>query len=537
MSLGLIPYQPLPFGLEANCTLPCSNWTQKIQKSDATSIQFTYRPCGTTYTVIDNGDFANDSADWTFFGDWDFTGSAAVSPPNTMGYLSQSLPDMGVDYLEVSFNLVLNVGVFTFDYNGTLVTYNSSGFKSIIIPLSGATTLTFTFDSALGGSISNIIAKPINANVRLDVFDLADTYIDTVPTSFFTYSDGFFTATFDWASLALADGCYKLAVYDPCECSQFGFVGDNFLVPNQFRTITGSAVYGVGVITSLGTGPVQTQVRSRALFCPDVEYTVEYTVSGLDTGAGDYFQFRFGSTNGIQRTVDGTYSETITTSFTGDIESRFIFNHGLGGSVAIELSDFSISAVEPIVTYESVQFDLREVHKCSVLVEACGVGQEFNFGFNGTGFKPVVRLESTYRTANYPTTRTDYEYSTGRKVVPYMRTRQAKTLLFGSPEYIHDFARILLGLSNVYINGDLMFCEDSEPPTVSWEDDIDFGIVTFTFSKQTELTEKTSCESSPNTGCAVGGGYYLNIRSTGGTVKDWLPILATAEGVRIRFGI
>jgi len=532
MSLTTIPYQPLPFDLEENCTLPCSNWMQKIQKSDVTSIQFRYTPCGTTATVIENGDFSGGSSDWTAAPNtWTFTGSEAVSPIASGGSIFQTLPDMGVDYIEVSFDLDLNVGDFIFSYDGNIVDYSGGGAKSIVIPVSGAITLLFGFYDALGGSVSNIIVKPINGNVRIDVLDLNDNVVATAPTNFLSYTDGYFTCVFDWSDLALDDGCYKLAAYDPCECSQFGFVGDNFEVPNQFRVITGTATITGGAMTFDFVG--QTQVRSRALLCPDVDYEITYTVTGISAATQDV-QVRIGTTNGTVRTTDGTYTETLSTSYTGDIEVRFIANDS--GSVStFEINTFSIEAVEPIITFESVPFSLKETHKCSVLVSACGVGEEFNFGFNGTGFNPVIRLESTYRTANYPTTRTSYEYSTGEKRVPYMRTRKAKTLIFGAAEYVMDWATLWLGLSNVSIDGVAKFCEDDEPPTVSWEDDEDFGIVTFTFSDAIQLTEKTSCVSLPNVGC--GGGYFIQVESSGGYAKPLLPVFTTPSNQKILYGI
>lgn len=540
MSLELIPYQPLPFGLEENCTLPCSSFIQKIQKSDATSIQFRYGACGTAGTILSNGDFAGGGTDWTQNGTWVFSSFTATSPISTSGYIEQTV-DIGQDgYYEISFNCTVNNGTLVLSStSATLIDYvTTSGNYSFTTFLEVGDTINFFFNTALGGNISNIACKPINTRVRLDVLDLDDNIIDTIPDSFYTFNQGFLTANFDWDTLALDDGCYKLAVYDPCECSQFGFAGDEFDMPNQFVAIAGSYFVDEpnGFMYSTAGTSSQSQVRSRALLCPDTDYEFEYTVSGLDTANGDYFQIRIGSTNGTQRTTDGTYTETLSTNFAGDIEARFIFNHGTAAPHAIGLTDFSVVASTPVIAYESVPFSLKETHKCSVLVEACGIGEEFNFGFVATGFKPVIRLEGTYRTSNYPTTRTDYEYSTGEKSAPYMRTRRAKAFLFGAPEYVYDFANLWLGLSNVYVNGELSFCEDSEPPTIAWEDDVDFGIATFTFSKKTELTEKKSCAALPNIGCSDEG-YEIAILNNGTSPIFNRPSLATADGRIMQFGI
>jgi hypothetical protein len=534
MSLSLIPYQPLPFGLEDNCTLPCSSWIQKIQKSDATSIQFRYGACGTAWTVLTNGDFASGGTGWTQNGTWTFTSLLATSPIGTSGFIEQ-VPAIGVDgYYEISFNCNVNNGVLVVSTtSGALLNYYStSGNYTLSTFLEVGDSINFYFNQPLGGNVSNILARPINTRVRLDLLDLNDNLIGTLPNSYFTFINGFLTVPdMSWSLSPIDDGCYKFAIYDPCECSQFGFAGDDFQIPNQWRVITGAALIAGGVMTFTFVG--QTQVRSRALLCPNVEYSIEYTLAGMNPS--DDFQVRIGTTNGTLRTADGTYTETLSTTFTGDIEVRFIANNAVALS-SFTVTDFSIVAIEPVITYESVPFELKETHKCSVLISACGVGNEFNFGFDGTGFKPVIRLESILRGGNYPTTKTAYEYSTGTKVTPYMRSRKAETLFFGAREYVFDFARLWLGISNLYINGVLKASEDDEPPTVSQEDDQDLGFATFTFSNKTELTEKRSCSILPNVGC-TDEGYSVYILKTGGNIRNDLPVFGTSTGKEIRFGI
>ncbi len=513
MSLSLIPYQPLPFGLEANCTLPCSSWTQKIERGDITSVQFGYGACPTAGTIIDGGDFSGNGSNWTQVNDWTFNGGIASSPISIGGSITQVVNMSGVDYVEVTFNLTLNNGVLFFLVDNDIIDQiNFSGTKSFVVPVSGNAEFEFIFNEALGGQLSNIIVKPINTRAQAAILDLDSNLLNLISPNWFTFSQGFLTVNVeDWDSFGLADGCYKLGVLDPCECSQAGFMGDNFDVPNQWRVITGAATITGGAMTFNYVG--QTQVRSRALLCPDIEYEIEYTVSGLSPATQDV-QIRIGTTNGAVRTADGTYTETLSTSFTGDIEVRFIANDS-GAVSSFEVTDFTIIAVDAIVAYESVPFSLKDDHKCTVLVDACGVGEEFNFGFNGTGFHPIIRLEGTYRGSSHPTTKTEYEQSTGQKNVPYMRKRKAWTFLFGAPEYVMDWASCWLGLTNININGVAKVSEDTDQPTVSLEEDLDFGLVTFTFSDKVELTEKRSCTTIPNTFCSEEG-VALVIASSGG---------------------
>ena len=161
MSLSLIPYQPLPFGLEDNCTLPCSSWIQKIQKSDATSIQFNFGACGTAWTVLTNGDFASGGTGWTQNGTWTFTSLLATSPIGTSGFIEQ-VPAIGVDgYYEISFNCNVNNGVLVVSTtSGALLNYYStSGNYTLSTYLTVGDNINFYFNQPLGGNVSNILAR------------------------------------------------------------------------------------------------------------------------------------------------------------------------------------------------------------------------------------------------------------------------------------------------------------------------------------------------------------------------------------------
>lgn len=513
MSLSIIPYQPLPFDVETNCTLPCANWIQKIEREDRTSVQFKFGACPTAATMVNDVEFSDPTTNWNPVGTWTFNGGIASSPVSgSSGNISQVITMSGVDYVEVSFNLTLNNGVFFLTADGSYVEQiNSSGTKTLIVPVSGSSAeFFFVFSAALGGEISNIIIRPINTRVSMAVGDLNENMVATIPDSWFTFSQGFLTANFlDWDSLGLDDGCYKLGILDPCECSQFGFMGDNFDVPNQWVVVTGDALIGGGelVFNSIGTSTI----RARAAFCANESYEIQYTISGMTASAD--FHVRLGDAVGVTRTSNGTYTETLTSTSTNTL-LRFLSTDS-GGITPVTITDFSIETSDPIISHESVPFQLKDTHKCSVLIDACGVGEQFNMGFDGTGFKPVIRLEGTYRQSSYPTTRTSYEYSTGQKSAPYMRTRKAWTFLFGAPSYVMDFSTLWLGLSNVFIDGVAKFCEDDEPPTISLEEDVDFGLVTYTFSDRTELTEKRSCTTLANTQCSEHG-VALVIPGSGG---------------------
>jgi len=89
-----------------------------------------------------------------------------------------------------------------------------------------------------------------------------------------------------------------------------------------------------------------------------------------------------------------------------------------------------------------------------------------------------------------------------------------------------DWSVMWLGLTNVSIDGVAKFCEDQEPPSISLEDDVDLGFATFTFSDKTELTEKRSCTTLPNTGCDDAG-YALTVQGSGGFSYDTTTEIST----------
>jgi hypothetical protein len=481
--------------------------------------QFTYGACGNTNNVLTNGDFTSGGTGWTVTGAWTYSFGWANSPVGGGGNIQQAIALTG--FVQLTFGLEVNVGSMILSSNlGLIDFYTFGGQKSVVFDATGMTNLNFFFGSANGGRIQNVIVRPISSDVRIAGLDANGDFIYFIdPPASKVITDGFITFALDWIDPP-PFGCYSFAVYDPCQCSQFGFIGDDFDTPNQFVVSVGGAgnvdVSG-GEMTVTNSGVSAVTVLRKDVLCVGVEYDITYTLSGM--AVGDTFRLASGTANGILRNADGTYTETLTVTATNDLpqDLRFVFAF-VGGLHAVTLDEFSIEASEPIITYQSVQFEFTDTlncNNCTVLVEACGNGNQLNFGFDGSGFKPSIRIEGTLRGTGYPSTRTQYEFATGKRVVPYARLRKARSLLFGAPEYVHDFMQTLIALDNVYINGRLSHCEDDEYPTPSLEADVDFATVTMTFSDKTELTEKRPCAATADIGCETGG-FGVTFSGTGG---------------------
>jgi hypothetical protein len=506
---------------------------QKIQAStDITSVQFAYGACSNTNSETIDGNFTGSGVDWIQSGIWTFPDTRAVSPIGGAGYIRQAIANASGLYYELTFTIVVNNGLMLLNFSdGTVVPYSASGTYTYTFESDTKTYLEFFFNAPLGGTVSNVIMKPILTRVKLAVFYQDGTFLSYMNNPSYlqtTYANGFLTYNLNWNELGIPDGCYYLAVYDPCECSQFGFAGDDFLSQAQWDVYAGGddlIVISGGQMQASAITTASHYVRRRGVLCRDVAYTITFTISGMQ--GTDTFQFRAGTTNGVVYTADGTYTEVITPAFTNDdpLDLRFIFELDIASLHFVLITDFSIEAVTPIVTYTSVPFEHKyEFCQCTVLVSACGNGDQFNMGFVGTGFNPSIRLESTLRTSSYPTTREAYEFGTGQKKTTYMRTRKARSFAYGAPEYVHDFIRLTLGFDNVYLDGRASFCEDEEPPSISWSDEVDFGVATYTFSDAVELTEKRPCADGAPLGCDVEG---IALEVNVGTRK---PVINTGQG-------
>jgi hypothetical protein len=471
-------------------------------------------------------------ADWSPSGAWTFPDTRAVSPIGGAGYIRQNIYNDAGYYYQLTFTILVNNGLMLLTFpDGTVIPYSSSGTYAYTFDSVGKTYVMFFFNTALGGSVSNVILQPILTRVHSAIYTLNGTLVEFGNVDgIASYTNGFLTLNYDWDLLDYPDGCYYLAIFDPGQCAQFGFVGDDLQSQAQWDVYEGGddlVVITGGVMQVAAITQASHYVRKLGILCRDVEYEITFTLT--DMQGTDTFQIRAGGYNGTIYTTDGTYTETFTPTYPSDdpIALRFIFELDIASLHFVLLTDLSLEATTPIVTYRSVHFELKETFcECTVLVEACGDGDQFNMGFIGTGFKPSIRLEGIYRGSNYPTTKNSYEFSNGNKNTTYMRTRKAKSFLFGAPEYVLDFAALWLGFDNVYIDGVDKYCEDEEPPTPSYEEDMDFASVTYTFTDKQELTEKRPCNVGVPLGC---NGDIDILGSNGKPIND-------TEGRRIQTG-
>lgn len=535
-----IPYQPLPVDVEANCTLPTfGGWVQPIEITDISQLQFTVAACPSFMNLIINPNFVSGSADWNPIGTWDFTGYKACSSVGSNDSIQQNitLPNGYVMQLVVDIELFAGSVIVSTNL-GLVGLWTTSGEQTFTFQSNGVTNINFFVNSNSSACISNVRLKAINTRYRTDlqtpegVTVVSDIAVD------YSITREYLTITADWTDLDAEEGCYRLAIYDPCVCNQFGFIGDDFTIgggatSTQIIRVQGEGGVAAGDMVAINTtgGVSQTQFRKTNVICPNVAYTFTYSISGLNVG--DTFQLRAGLANGVVRNANGTYTDVLTSAHSGGLPSdlRWIFDFPADNLTGVKINKFSMEAVTPTPTYFTVPFKIIGSGSCTTLINACGDRDQFGMGFPDTGFSPRIRLEGTLRGNGYGGERSGYEFSTGRKVVTHLRSRKMRELMFYAPEYVHDFMQLLRGFDNVYLNDSPVYAEDDEYPSMSIEADTDMAAVTMKFSAKVELTENVRTSSTSQGGCSVTGTNLLT--TAGNRTPITFPIVGTKLPINV----
>jgi hypothetical protein len=534
-----IPYQPLPVDTVPNCTLPEYGWIQNIELSDLTQIQFTVAACPSFQNLLLNPTFVSTSANWNPSGTWDFSGNKACSAVGSNDYIQQNITLPNGYVLQLVIDVELFAGVVAFSTNlGLVGLITTTGESTFTFQSNGVTNVNFFINSSSSACLRNIRLKAINTRYRTDLQTVDGVTVATDIAVDYRITRNYLTISADWNDIAAAEGCYRLAIFDPCVCSQFGFIGDDFVIgggatSTQIKRTAGEGGVVAGEIVAINTtgGISQAQFRMYNVICPNVAYRFTYTLTGLNVG--DEFQLRAGNVSGVARTADGNYTDVLTSTHSGGLPNdlRWIFDFPADNLTGVTITNFTMEAVNPTPTYYTVPFKLIADGSCTTIFNACGDRDQFNMGFPDTGFSPKIRLEGTFRGNGYAGERNGYEFSTGRKVVTHLRTRKLREFVFMAPEYVHDFMQLIRGFDNVYINGDAAYSEDDEYPSMSIEADMDMAAVTMKFSSRTELTENVRTSSTTLGGCSVKGTNLLT--TNGNRVQNTFPVVGTKQPLNV----
>ena len=495
----IIPYQPVILDEELSCHLYDSEVQMLAEHGDITQVQLRLEPCPSDFELIQNSEF-NGSTHWsTTGGGWVIGGGSAIHTVGISGSFYQAAPTPDGQLVRLTFDLINSSSttpvVLTWgNYSNHLFT----GSYELWITADSANNLMFSAGGGVGAQVTNLQMISINTNFNIAILDDNGTPVDTINTSdgYFNFNDGYFTASIDWEDLGISDGCYQLAVIDPCPCAQRGITALDLETSTfEWQISSGWTISG-GTATfndnALGTATLY------SVICSGKIYKVSYTLAGMS--ANEEFYVSLGSNDGTTRTTDGTFTDTITSNGT-----LFRLNGNPTGAQTFTVTDIEIEEVFPSTTYLSNFIKVQESFSCkTLLIYMCNDTNAFGFGFEGTGFRPMYRIEGSLARGSYPSTRESYQYSNGRKATTYGRMRVARELGLDLPPHLVDFMSISPLIDHFYVGTTEYFIEEDEFPTVSWDENVHLGGFTLTISEKTQLLENRRLTSA-SVGCTFEG--------------------------------
>lgn len=537
-----VPNQPVVFNYAPDCNLTQGEWASLVMEGDITGFQFEIGGCATEPDLIHNGLFnlpdtdegwaINPPSSWIMQPFW---GQIYHVPGSTVGTAIQTLIVSDGILMQLSVRIVQTVGSVTItigNYVHTITgTYN--GVFTDWIIADGVSTVSFAVTTASDATIGSVSLIPYNTEFQTDIIDLDGNIINSgIPFNVF---NGWATFSLDWFdSVADTNGCYRIRVYDPCLCGQFGLIPLDLTTGVGTSAVSGWAwaigdrwALGSGLASYVGTSAPDTSTfrLKNAPYCVGTEYTVTYTIDSI---VDAQVRVSMGGANGTWQTAVGSYSETITPTVSGSL----IFTaQSVGSPGVVIISGIRITAVTPEYSWESEVFKYGEWDACHKEIRICNDSDAMGMGFVGTGFSPWVRTRAHVRGTGYNSERNKYRDGFGNSKVYWGTSLPVKDLAFDAPEYIHDFVRLGLIADHFYVDSDEYEVEADEYPTMGINMDDDLSGVALPIVPKSSNTMNRRI-SSVVRGCSPDGqaiGVIGRPIVTGGTHGSGKP-LATTDG-------
>ena len=497
----IIDHHPIRFNHSTECNLIDPNWHQLAQYGDETQWQMGLDPCAVSRNAIKNGGFTSTS-DWTVGPNWaiNTTGGYASKSTGSTGDIEQAVEAANGTLWRLTISVEVTSGTFAVVFGAFVVYITETGDYNFWVGASGVTVFGVSGDGTTSGLITNVSAVPINQNFEAWLVDESGADVHSFTSTDFSYVDGWLTHTIDWESLAISAGCYRIEVSDPCICSQGGLVIEDFETDTDAWDIGTGWTIGSGsaIFSSSSSGSIKTIMS----VCDSDAYTIEYTL--VISGVVDVVA-SVGGTNGPTHTSSGTYSQSII----GGALDYFSISATPTGVAHVTVTDLTIRKAARSRDYVSVPIKISETDiLCTYRINACCDSDNMGAGFLNTGFSPSLRIHAQHAQGGMSSDRNSYEWSTGNRATTYYRGRKNRSLKYMAPSYIHDFLMHLGGYDHVYIDGEEVFVEDDEYPTISWSNQADLGTVTLTVRDKEVLIENRRITSAVK-GCDPNGNLIL----------------------------
>jgi hypothetical protein len=310
----------------------------------------------------------------------------------------------------------------------------------------------------------------------------------------------------------LTEGCYRLAISDPCDnsCGQYGLLFPSFENPaywvddvtTQWSVAGGVATWIYlnedGYVSASNLYNLNAPEGDGFELCEGVTYQVTVDIASISNGSvsvgagtGSVCVPSFATTPGIH-TFTLTVGTGDTTFYVRGASTSII-------SATINLNSvqaFPIAADLDYVQYSPTLSVGNYDDPCTYLkLSTCNTYNQFGFAFDGSGFAPELRVEGLISQPQYKSDVDLFRFASGKTITSYADRVKSWSFHFGRlPEYLLDFLSIAFFFDNVNINDRKYVPADNEFPAIQWnEADNKLGRLDITLIEKKTKIQKVQC--------------------------------------------
>jgi len=500
MSIISIPNQPILFNQEVSeCDCGDDNNKQLVDFQDQVFFQIGL-DCGGEL-------IENQTPDLTI---WTFNGALICNDGTTGGsFVTTIEPEEVYQVFEVSLIVpILNSGTLNIAFEGGQnYDITSAGnytlyFNTDIMSTDLTPQITFSgndFDGCfVVGTFQNAFVRGLYSNHNFYLVDENDTVIIDEPDYIQAVEDTV-TVGFDMDLHDIDEGCYRIAYSDECDntCGQFRIDNGQFLYDGGWEMSNGASINDTTRVLNLfQTGGLVFPVAiNEKILCENKEYYVEISVSSI-TGGSVFVSIGNSQSFGdfIEATSPGTYNTIMTSSSGGELVIQLQAGNLDSAVIDYVVVRYNDEQAPEINGYSNV-LSIGSYTGCEYSkLEGCNGNDSFGFKFQGSGFLPGIRVPNRFFRTQFVTDVETYRDSSGLNKVNYADREKIKTLrVEQQPEYFFDFLSILVYFDNFYVDGSLYVLNESDFPSIEYNDANRNGSINLELKPKQEFIRKVNC--------------------------------------------
>lgn len=539
--ISAIKNQPIVFD-ESIGICPQGSWdyAQQIISTDCAEWQMQNGVCDWSQQVIEDNDFDNPGANWTYGSGWLFQGGSDPSAFKQAGVVS-AISQTSNFIVGRRYQLTIDVKSLTLDPASAGFVL-SDGVQTVgYVTSSGVSTYYFTaqgtdFSLTSGtaddsGTFSSVGALELATNIITTVANsTSGTILDSFnpidnPTLFDQVKDRInFKICWDDVTGIGSTGCYEIGVCDPCvnTNAQNGNPDETMKYVNFWSYTLSSwdaVAYGESLFSTSFDGLFSETTTNSDLMIWEslqmilgvgISYDYEITVFAGKTDIT--FQVQAGSATGASHSVAAagweTFTGTIVCATTTELKLNITAGTS-GGSYRIAVSELKLSLTNDTdysPDYTTNKFNIISANECSILINANNHQDAMGFVWDEGNFNPRLRLGARLLPPDDPflIDRSTHSDSDGEAFNVYFSRRELKVLaVHNEPIFIHRFLSLLLGIGHFYVNDVEYFIEEDGYPQITWNRDRTLGKTQILMSAKIEDIEAVRSQADTKGGTQV----------------------------------